>query len=97
MTGRVHSLTTLRRPSLLARTLRTALALAVTHLSNYTFDGARAELSKTLSQAPAFQVTHSFMAGSQGQTGISPGTYNFGALYANAKVRILPLKIGADS
>lgn len=59
----------------------------MTHLSNYTFDGARAELSKTFSQAPAFQVTHSFLAGSQGQAGINPGTYNFGALYANAQVR----------
>lgn len=61
----------------------------MTHLTNYIFDGARAELSKTLSQAPAFQVTHSFLAGSQTQTGISPGTYSFGALYATSKVRSL--------
>ncbi|KAM0751695.1 hypothetical protein T439DRAFT_324895 [Meredithblackwellia eburnea MCA 4105] len=55
-----------------------------THLTNFIFDGARAELSKTLSQTPAFQVTHSFLAGSQGgpMGGVSPGTYNFGALFA---------------
>jgi mitochondrial import receptor subunit TOM40 len=60
----------------------------VTHLTNYTFDGARADLSKTLSQVPAFQVTHSFAAGSQGgpMGGINPGTYNFGAVYATSKV-----------
>ncbi|GAA5987356.1 hypothetical protein JCM5350_005638 [Sporobolomyces pararoseus] len=59
----------------------------LTHLSNYTFDGARADLSKTLSQVPAFQVTHSFALGSNGgpMGGISPGTYNFGAVYATSK------------
>ncbi|GAA5893976.1 hypothetical protein JCM5296_004123 [Sporobolomyces johnsonii] len=58
-----------------------------THLTNYTFDGARADLSKTLSQVPAFQVTHSFAMGSQGgpMGGINPGTYNFGAVYATSK------------
>ncbi|GAA5967926.1 hypothetical protein JCM11641_005811 [Rhodosporidiobolus odoratus] len=58
-----------------------------THLTNYTFDGARADLSKTLSQLPAFQVTHSFSAGSQGgpMGGVSPGAYNFGAVYATSK------------
>jgi hypothetical protein len=61
----------------------------VTHLSNYTFDGARADLSKTLSTSPAFQVTHSFAMGSQGgpMGGISPGAYTFGAVYATGKVR----------
>lgn len=60
----------------------------VTHLTNYTFDGARADLSKTLSQVPAFQVTHSFALGSNGgpMGGINPGTYNFGAVYATSKV-----------
>ncbi|BGP25022.1 mitochondrial import receptor subunit TOM40 [Rhodotorula toruloides] len=59
----------------------------LTHLTNYTFDGARADLAKTLSQVPAFQVTHSFAAGSQGgpMGGINPGTYNFGAVYATPK------------
>ncbi|BGP16589.1 hypothetical protein JCM10213_000497 [Rhodosporidiobolus nylandii] len=60
----------------------------LTHLTNYTFDGARADLSKTLSQLPAFQVTHSFAAGAQGGGmggGINPGTYNFGAVYATSK------------
>jgi hypothetical protein len=74
----------------------------VTHLTNYTFDGARADLAKTLSQVPAFQVTHSFAAGSQGgpMGGINPGTYNFGAVYATPKVSLrrwdLRLLIGAD-
>ncbi|GAA5952381.1 hypothetical protein JCM3765_001955 [Sporobolomyces pararoseus] len=59
----------------------------LTHLSDYTFDGARADLSKTLSQVPAFQVTHSFALGSNGgpMGGISPGTYKFGAVYATSK------------
>lgn len=59
----------------------------MTHLTNFTFDGARADLSKTLSQFPAFQVSHNFAMGSQGgPMGISPGSYNFGAVYANSKV-----------
>ncbi|KAM0791240.1 hypothetical protein ACM66B_005719 [Microbotryomycetes sp. NB124-2] len=57
----------------------------MTHLTNYTFDGARADLSKVLSQMPAFQVQHSFTAGAQGQMGPSPGTYSFGAVYATAQ------------
>lgn len=60
----------------------------ITHLTNYTFDGARADLSKTLSQSPAFQVTHSFAMGSQGNPMAGPataGTYNFGAVYATQK------------
>jgi len=71
----------------------------VTHLTNYTFDGARADLSKTLSQVPAFQVTHSFTAGAQGgpMGGISPGTYNFGAVFANEKVRISALIVNNES
>ncbi|KAJ6630815.1 eukaryotic porin-domain-containing protein [Mycena sp. CBHHK59/15] len=31
-----------------------------THLSNFIFDGARADLTKSLSMSPLFQVTHSF-------------------------------------
>lgn len=60
------------------------------HLTNYIFDGARAELSKALSLSPAFNVTHSFNLGSQGGAGsmggTSPGTYNFGAMYATNNV-----------
>ena len=62
----------------------------MTHLTNFTFDGARADLSKTLSQFPAFQVSHNFSMGSQGQMGPSPGSYNFGAVYANSKVSLAP-------
>lgn len=52
-----------------------------THLTNFLFDGARADLTKGLSLAPAFQVTHSFSLASQTQ----PPTYNFGAVYADNK------------
>jgi hypothetical protein len=55
-----------------------------THLTNYLFDGARADLTKGLSMNPAFQVTHSFSLASQSQ----PPSYNFGAVYADAKVRM---------
>lgn len=54
-----------------------------TLLTNYAFDGARADLSKSLSMNPMFQVTHSFHLGSQ----TSPPTYHFGAMFANDKVR----------
>lgn len=53
-----------------------------THLNNFIFDGARADLMKGLSMDPAFQVTHSFQLASQS----TPPTYSFGALFANAKV-----------
>ncbi|KAK2466907.1 hypothetical protein APHAL10511_001165 [Amanita phalloides] len=51
-----------------------------THLTNYLFDGARAELTKSLSVNPLFQVNHSFALGSQ--TG--PSSYNFGAVFASS-------------
>ncbi|TFK76429.1 hypothetical protein BDN72DRAFT_755451 [Pluteus cervinus] len=50
-----------------------------THLTNFAFDGARADLAKTLSGNPLFQVTHSFSLGSQ----TAPSSYNFGAIFAN--------------
>jgi len=53
-----------------------------THLTNYFFDGARADLTKSLSMIPLFQVTHSFSLASQSQ----PPMYNFGAVFANNKV-----------
>ncbi|KAH9180557.1 eukaryotic porin-domain-containing protein [Lactarius sanguifluus] len=52
-----------------------------THLTNFIFDGARADLMKGLSMDPAFQVTHSFQLASQS----APPTYSFGALFANSK------------
>lgn len=57
------------------------------------FDGARADLSKSLNMNPAFQVTHSFTLGAQqaspmgGPAGPGGGTYNFAAIYASPKVR----------
>ncbi|KAI5452340.1 translocase of outer mitochondrial membrane [Naganishia albida] len=52
-----------------------------THLTNFLFDGARADLTKGLSLNPAFQVTHSFSLASATQ----PPMYNFGAIYADNK------------
>lgn len=54
----------------------------MTHLTNFTFDGAKADLSKVLSTDPAFQVQHSFNLASATQ----PPSYNFGAVYAMDKV-----------
>ncbi|KAJ7449824.1 eukaryotic porin-domain-containing protein [Mycena latifolia] len=53
-----------------------------THLSNFIFDGARADLTKSLSMSPLFQVTHSFALGSQS----APPSYNFGAIFGSPKV-----------
>ena len=55
---------------------------SATHLTNYMFDGARADLTKSLSMNPLFQVTHSFALGSQ----TLPSSYNFAAVFANTKV-----------
>ena len=53
-----------------------------TLLQNMFFDGFRADLSKSLSMNPVFQVTHSFALGSQ----TAPPSYNFGAVFANENV-----------
>ncbi|CAO1613201.1 unnamed protein product [Sympodiomycopsis kandeliae] len=50
-----------------------------THLTNFIFDGARADLTKALSINPIFQVTHALSAGqSEGKP-----SYNFGAVYGS--------------
>lgn len=54
-----------------------------THLSNFFFDGARADLTKALSINPIFQVTHAFSYPGQG----APPSYNFGAVMGDDKVR----------
>ncbi|KAI0093574.1 eukaryotic porin-domain-containing protein [Irpex rosettiformis] len=53
-----------------------------THLTNFFFDGARADLTKAFSMSPMFQVTHSFALGSQ----TAPSSYNFGAVYVSDDV-----------
>jgi len=53
-----------------------------TQLTNFAFDGGRADLTKSLSMNPAFQVTHSFALGSQTAT----PSYNFGAVYMTPKI-----------
>jgi mitochondrial import receptor subunit TOM40 len=68
---------------LFAKSVRgVSLGDTATHLTNFIFDGARADLMKGLSMDPAFQVTHSFQLASQS----APPTYSFGALFANPKV-----------
>lgn len=52
-----------------------------THLTNFLFDGARADLTKALSINPIFQVTHAFTYGAQG----APPSYNFGAVMGDDK------------
>lgn len=53
------------------------------HASNLFFDGARADLAKTVSFNPIFQVTHSFTHGAQG----APPSYQFGAVLGTNNVR----------
>lgn len=52
-----------------------------THLTNFIFDGARADLTKSVSINPIFQITHAFAHGAQG----APPSYNFGAIYGDDK------------
>lgn len=59
----------------------------VTHLTNLMFDGARADLAKSLSINPAFQVSHSFTLGSQ----VAAPSYNFGGVYAANSVNTCPV------
>ena len=58
-------------------------------LTNYMFQGLRADLTKAFSVAPLFQVSHAFSMGSQG---LPP--YTFAALYGTPRVCvILPQKL----
>lgn len=52
------------------------------------FDGAKAELQKSISLAPMFQINHAFSLGGQspGAPGPSPGNYNFAAVVVNDDV-----------
>ncbi|KAK4685337.1 hypothetical protein P7C73_g4814, partial [Tremellales sp. Uapishka_1] len=52
-----------------------------TLLTNYFFEGARADLTKAVSMSPAFQVSHAFALGSA----TKPANYSFGAIFANAQ------------
>lgn len=54
-----------------------------TQLSNFIFDGGRADLTKSLSVSPLLQATHSLALGSQ----TAPPSYNFGAIFGCYKVR----------
>ncbi|KAF8921283.1 eukaryotic porin-domain-containing protein [Mucidula mucida] len=53
-----------------------------THMLGAFFDGARADLTKSMSMNPLFQVTHSFQLGSQ----VAPPSYNFGAVFGNENI-----------
>lgn len=50
-------------------------------LNNQAFSGLRADITKTLSVAPMFQIAHALSMGSQG---LPP--YSFTALYGSPKV-----------
>ena len=69
-----------------AQTEGTCLTAALA--SNYMFDGAKAELQKSISLAPMFQINHAFSLGGQspGAPGPSPGNYNFAAVVVNDDV-----------
>ena len=56
-------------------------------LTNQTFSGLRAELNKSFSISPLFQISHAFSAGSQQ---LSP--YTFLALYGTNNVCLVPLR-----
>ena len=50
-------------------------------LTNQSFSGLRAEIAKSFSMSPMFQVSHSLAMGSQA---LAP--YNFAAMYGSPKV-----------
>lgn len=52
-----------------------------TFLTNHTFTGMRAELMKSFSMNPVFQMSHAFSMGSQ-----SMSPYTFSAIYGTNKV-----------
>lgn len=60
-------------------------------LTNFFFDGGKAELAKGLS--PNFQVSHSFTFG--GGSASQPSAYHFGALYATEQL-LLHGMLGTD-
>ena len=53
-------------------------------LTNQSFSGLRAEIAKSFSMSPMFQVSHSLAMGSQA---LSP--YNFAAMYGSPRVCLL--------
>lgn len=64
-------------------------------LTNYTFTGLRADLTKAFSISPLFQVSHAFSMGSQG---LPP--YTFAALFGTNKVSCSARRlvcVGCDS
>jgi len=48
--------------------------------ANHLFDGAKIDLSKTISMAPLFQLNHSFTLGSQSPMASKEGSYSFVAV-----------------
>jgi mitochondrial import receptor subunit TOM40 len=54
-------------------------------LTNQSFSGLRAEIAKSFSMSPMFQVSHSLALGSQA---LSP--YNFAAMYGSPRVGCVP-------
>jgi len=62
----------------------------MTLANNFLFDGAKAELNKSISMAPQFQINHTFALGgmSPGSPAPAPGSYNFAAVVVNDDVLI---------
>jgi mitochondrial import receptor subunit TOM40 len=67
-------------------------SLIGTLLTNFFFDGARADLTKALSISPIFQVTHAFSMGATSERGPLPSSYNFGAVYGSDRVSTINLQ-----
>lgn len=67
-------------------------SLIGTLLTNFFFDGARADLTKALSISPIFQVTHAFSMGATSERGPLPSSYNFGAVYGSDRVCTIKVK-----
>lgn len=59
------------------------LLLADLQTTPFMFDGAKAELSKSVSMNPAFQVSHSFALGGMAGPTVNPGTYNFAGVWGS--------------
>ncbi|MCO5565916.1 hypothetical protein L7F22_019591 [Adiantum nelumboides] len=57
-----------------------------TLLTNFFFDGAKADLTKALSINPIFQVTHGFSLGGTDKNGTVPSSYNFNCVYGSDNV-----------
>lgn len=54
-----------------------------TLLTNFFFDGAKVDLTKSMSINPIFQLSHGFSLGGTDKNGMLPSTYNLNAVYGS--------------